>query len=78
MKILASRINSSIISSQNCILSSKLSKNEKFHNWIKSIIICICSQHKNKKEKLLAKKIDIDVVGGDILKVYSRVGHCLM
>jgi len=85
MKILSSRLNSSIISSQKKQdiyyqkVTNLIKKLREFHNWIKSIIIyTYCSPIKGANGKFQRQSV-LDIGcgrGGDILKIYhARVGE---
>jgi SAM-dependent methyltransferase len=86
MKILSSRLNSSIITSQKSQdiyyqkITSLIKKMREFHNWIKSIIIyTYCSPTRREQGGKIVRQSILDVGcgrGGDILKIYhARVGE---
>lgn len=86
MKLLASRLNSSVIVSQRKQdvyyqkITNLIKKMREFHNWIKSIIIyTYLSPAANKYGGKIVKQSVLDIGcgrGGDILKMYhARVGE---
>lgn len=86
MKILSSRLDSSIINSQKKQdiyyqkISNLLKKLREFHNWIKSILIyTYCSPTSNTLGGKIVRQSVLDIGcgrGGDILKMYhARVGE---
>ena len=86
MKILSSRLNSSIITSQKSQdiyyqkITNLIKKMREFHNWIKSIIIyTYCSPGRKEMGGKIVRQSILDIGcgrGGDILKVYhARVGE---
>jgi SAM-dependent methyltransferase len=86
MKILSSRLDSSIINSQKKQdiyyqkITNLLKKLREFHNWIKSILIyTYCSPTSNTLGGKIVRQSVLDIGcgrGGDILKMYhARVGE---
>ena len=86
MKILSSRLNSSIITSQKSQdiyyqkVTNLIKKMREFHNWLKSIIIyTYCSPVRKEKGGKIVRQSILDIGcgrGGDILKIYhARVGE---
>jgi SAM-dependent methyltransferase len=86
MKLLSSRLDSSIINTQKKQdiyyqkITNLLKKLREFHNWIKSIIIyTYCSPTSNTLGGKIVRQSMLDIGcgrGGDILKVYhARVGE---
>ena len=85
MKLLSSRLDSSVIVSQRKQdvyyqkITNLIKKMREFHNWVKSIIIyTYCSPMSNKVGGKVMKQSVLDIGcgrGGDILKMYhARVG----
>jgi SAM-dependent methyltransferase len=86
MKILSSRLNTSIISSERKQdkyyqkVTNLIKKLREFHNWIKSVIIyTYCSPTKKEMNGKIIRQSLLDLGcgrGGDILKIYhARVGE---